>query len=40
MTRIRLTFLIYTGNLWRCNRDYWGWIKLRTAWQAAGCFRR
>jgi hypothetical protein len=37
LRRIRYTWILYTGNLWPSNRKYWGWIKLSTAWEAAGC---
>ena len=36
MKRLRYFWIIYTGNLYACNRRYWGWISIRTAWEAAG----
>lgn len=33
--RLRYTWVWYTGNLYADNRRYWGWVKLRTAWEAA-----
>lgn len=35
MRRLRWFWVIYTGNLYACNRRYFGWISMRTAWQAA-----
>lgn len=35
MRRIRWFWIFYTGNLYACNRRYWGWISMRTAWEAA-----
>lgn len=33
--RIRWTWVWWAGNLYRCNRAYWGWVSLATAWRAA-----
>lgn len=35
MRRLRWFWVFYTGNLYACNRRYFGWISMRTAWQAA-----
>lgn len=36
LKRLRYFATIYGGNLYPCNRRYWGWIAVRTAWEAAG----
>ena len=35
LRRLKWTWILYTGNLHACNRRYWGWIKLTTAWAAS-----
>jgi len=35
LRRIRYTWIIWSGNVHKCNRDYWGWVRLKTAWEAA-----
>ena len=34
--RVRWTWVLWFGNVWKCNREYWGWIKMKTAWEVAG----
>lgn len=36
MKRLRCFAVIYCGNLYACNRRYWGWISIRTSWEASG----
>jgi hypothetical protein len=40
MKRLQLFLHVYGGNLWKCNRDYWGWISIRTAWEVSGIVHR
>ena len=37
LKRIKYTRIFWFGNLRKCNRDYWGWISMATAWEAAKC---
>lgn len=37
LRRAYWTWIIWSGNARKCNRVYWGWVKLRTAWAAAKC---
>ena len=36
MKRLRYFWIIYFGNVHPSNLRYWGWISMRTAWEAAG----
>lgn len=35
MKRLRYFWHLYVGNLYPCNRRYWGWISIRTAWEVS-----
>jgi hypothetical protein len=36
--RLYWAWVWWGGNFKKCNRDYWGWVSMKTAWQAAAHF--
>jgi hypothetical protein len=33
--RLKIVWILWSGNFSSCNRRYWGWVKLRTAIEAS-----